>query len=172
MDKGYDGGVVEQCLAQDYAHIDSRFRQSAVRESHRLDESHALVHQQYPRLFGVEVLHLGQHILIYRHGRTHVGPLSRTNSLSPLAQFASSDNRYGLRLANAIVAHQLVERHLSKRIQVVITVGKDALHQSYSTLLGRTRPDKNGKQFGIGQCRRTFCHELLARFVLFSPLIY
>jgi len=62
--EGQHSGIGEDGFLHDDAHVDGRLGNAAVRDAHRTDEAVALVHQERPRLFYVEVLHEGVHIII------------------------------------------------------------------------------------------------------------
>ena len=62
--QGYDGGVVEYRLAYYYAYVHGSLTYASVRYALLLYQSEVLVHKQHPRLFHVQVLHLGVHVRV------------------------------------------------------------------------------------------------------------
>ena len=62
--EGNDGGVVEYGFLDEQPDIHGCFRNASVRDTGSLDELEVLVHHQYPCFLGIEILHLGEHIVV------------------------------------------------------------------------------------------------------------
>ena len=62
--EGNDGGVVEHGFLDEQPDIHGWFRNASERDTGSRDEFEILVHHQYPRLIGIEILHLGEHIVV------------------------------------------------------------------------------------------------------------
>ena len=62
--EGNDGGVVEYGFLDEQPDIHGCFRNASVRDTGSLDELEILVHHQYPCFLGIEILHLGEHIVV------------------------------------------------------------------------------------------------------------
>ena len=77
----------------------------------------------------------------------------------------------GLLVPYLHISGQFFERHAPQRLQTVVAIGHDTLHQAHGRLLHSARTDKDGQQFGIAQRRSPFLHHLLARAVVFGPLL-
>lgn len=134
--QGEDGGVVEQCLAHDDAHVNSRFADAAVRDALPLYELEVLVHEQYPRLLGVEVLHERVQVVVYGCGRAEVGALLGLFELPPLAKLAGGEDGDGLGRAHAFVAGEVGHGALAERVKVVVAVAEHSLHEAHCALVG------------------------------------
>ena len=142
-------GVAEDSLAADHPHINSRLTDASMRYAHSLDELKVLVHEQHPRLLHIEVLHAGVHIFVDGLCRSEVCTLLCLLALPALAQLTRCKNGHSLCLPHALVAHEVSNRHLPQRVEIVVTVVKHQLHQLHSRHLGRARANENGQQFGV-----------------------
>ena len=112
------------------------------------------------------------HVVVDAGGGAQVGSLLALLHLSALAQFAGSKDGDGLSLAHALVGHQFVDGHLAQGVQVVVAVAQYLLHEVDGTDARRSRTDEDGKQLGIAEAIGTTVAQLLARSVLFGPLVY
>ena len=66
--RGYDGGIVGNRRRYVEAYVDGSLGDAAVAYAHSLYEFEVLVHEQYPRLLHVEVLHPWVHVVVYVGG--------------------------------------------------------------------------------------------------------
>jgi hypothetical protein len=66
---------------------------------------------------------------------------------------------------------QVGDGHLAQRVQIVVAVAEDALHQVDGALLGAARTNQDGQQFCVRQGFWSLVHEFLAGTILLSPLI-
>ena len=171
MTGGDNGGIAENGLADDDADIYAHLTDAAVSNPHFLDEAMVLVHQQYPKLLYVQVLHQGVHVVVYPGGRSQFWTLLDFLHLSPLAQLTGRHNGDGLRWSHTIILAQIVDAHLAKRVQVIVTIFQNAFHQTDGILLGRARPNQDGQQLGIAQRLRSQSLHLFAGTVFLCPLV-
>ena len=69
MTDGHDGGIAEQRLLEQKAHIDGHLADAPMGNTYLLDKATTLIHQQQPELLRVEILHLGVHVVVDARGR-------------------------------------------------------------------------------------------------------
>ena len=131
-----------------------------------------LIHEQQPELFDIAILQDGVHVVVDASGRSQVGALLRALHLSALAQFAGGQNGDGLGLAHTLVLAELSDGHLAQRVEVVVAVAQNFLHQIDSTHTRGARTHQDCQQLSIAECCRALLHEFLARAILLSPIGY
>ena len=167
---GNYSGIGKQGFFQYDAHIDRRFADAAMGETHCLEEIEILIHEQCPCLFHIKVLHLGVHVLIDRLCRIELRTHFCLFHLAALAQFACRHNGDSLGRPHTFVLHELGNAALAQRVEVVVTVVEHPFHQIDGTLFRGARTDENGHELGIAQCFGAQSHEFFTRSVVFCPL--
>ena len=115
--EGDDGGIAEDGLLDDDAHVNARLGDAALAYAHGLDEFAVLVHQYDVGFLGLQVLHLGQHVAVDSGGRREVGDDVGMCRLAAPAQFDSSHNLAGGVGAYALDGFQFVEVCLAEFAQ-------------------------------------------------------
>lgn len=100
-----------------------------MRNANLFNQAIALIHEQQPELFSVEVLHQGVHVVVDAGGSAQFRTLLGGLQLAALAQFTCSKDGDGLCLAYAFILHEVMDGHLSQRIEVVAAVRQYLLHQ-------------------------------------------
>lgn len=171
MTGGDDGGVAENSLADDDADIDADLADAAVGNAELLDEALVLVHQQHPELLGIHILHHGMHVVVDPGGGAEAGTLLGLCLLATLAQLTGRHDGDGLGGSHAVILAQVVDAHLSQRVQVVVAAFEDAFHQRYGIFLGRAGTNEDGQQLSITQRLRPQSFHLFTRTVFRCPLV-
>ena len=104
--------------------------------AHGFQQFVVLVHEDYPCLFDVEVLHLRMQVVVDGRCRTQLQAILGSLHGAALAQLAGSEDGDGLGFADAIVLAELTDGQFAQRVQVVVTVFQHALHQFHGCLFG------------------------------------
>ena len=112
--KGDDGGIVEYGFLDEQADIHGGFRDAAMREAGSLDKLEVLVHHENPCFLCVEVLHLGEHVVVDGERSAQIGAVAQLIEGTALPQLTGSKDGDGLGRAHSLVAREFLDAHLAE----------------------------------------------------------
>ena len=135
--KGDDGGIVEYGFLDEQADIHGGFRDAAMREAGSLDKLEVLVHHENPCFLCVEVLHLGEHVVVDGERRAQIG------AIRVHREFGIDDAD----VINAIGCHVFGRMNMTKLDKILYVADKAEFTRTYEgvdKLRDMAKKDLNG----------------------------
>ena len=141
--------LCEQGGAQNKAHVYRGFGYPAFAYLFGADEAQLLVKKHYPAFLACLAFEPGCEIVAYKAGTVERLLFGHGFGLHSFSQFAGSLYGNGLCQAYAFVTAQCVEALAAQRRDTVAAVGQNAAHEGYGRLVGASRADEYGHEFGL-----------------------